>query len=56
MFKRAEPTPVPVMPEPIDGMTALYATVACIGVCMLLRAWPKGAPDSVALFLFFAFW
>ena len=43
-------------PEPFDSSSVLMATAAVISGALLLRAWPKGAPDSVALALCFAFW
>ena len=42
--------------EPLDATSAMYAILALGGCALILRMWPKGAPDSVALLLFFVFW
>jgi len=49
-------TPPPATVEPIDSATMLMAMGGLVSAALLLRAWPKGAPDSVALLLFFVFW
>jgi solute carrier family 35 protein E1 len=46
----------PTEPEPIDMNTVMFATVGILLACAAIRMMPKGAPDSLALLLFFVFW
>jgi len=56
MFGKPPPPPVVELPEPIDLATTMMVSAVLVGLCLLARMWPKGAPDSVALLLFFVFW
>ena len=57
IFGASKPAmPVSAEPDPLDGASLLYLTVGVLSLALLLRAMPKGAPDSLALLLFFAFW
>ena len=48
--------PVIAEPDGMDASAVLYYAAAIIACALVVRMWPKGAPDSAALLLFFVFW
>jgi len=54
--KKAAATPVVTEDAPFAAYEVVCACMLLIGMALTLRLMPKGAPDSLALLLFFVFW